>query len=86
MNANRTENQPMLVSDKYGKKYVVGTLTALAVMISTPVYSHTKSTSKKAVTNTQITLVLNEKSRKSGKAIYICSPAGFGKKSSCYRR
>lgn len=83
MNVNKPKNQPMLVSSKC----VVGTLAAMLALVCTPVFSNTENTPKKAAADTQITHSISSKSRKtSGKAIYICSPAGFGKKSSCYKR
>ena len=47
MNVKNTANQRMLVSDNFVKNCVVSTLTALAVSVSTPVYSNTVSTPPK---------------------------------------
>lgn len=87
MNASKTKHQLALVSRKYCQKYAVGTLATMIMLVSTPTFSHAVSTPNNALTNTQIALVLSNKSSKAPRQIiYICSPAGFGQKSSCYKR
>lgn len=94
MNVKKAVDQRMLVSNKFVKNYVVSTLTAVAVLVSTPAFANTVNTPEKAVSKqvttgffNRIFKVTNRKAtRRHGKQVYICSPAGFGKKSSCYLR
>ena len=87
MFVNWTVFQRELVSKKMCVRNVIGVAATVAVLVATPAISHTVLVSKNAANIKQIPMVLlSVSNRRAGKPIYICSPAGFGKKSRCYVR
>ena len=87
MNNIWTIGQRKLVSENYCAKNIICTTAALVILGSTPVFSNTPREQEDAVSESKITLILPRKAnRRGGKPTYICSPAGFGKKSTCFIR
>ena len=59
----------------------------LAILVATPVFSNPQPKAETTRLKSQKVLVVsNNLNKQFGRTTYICSPAGFGKKSRCYAK